>query len=313
MRNILLQVIIALATCVAATGCGKKSSADRTTATGNTTETPATELPLPAVPDSLQTVEARAAYVARHFWDEMDFGSAQATDTAFVEQNFANYTTILPIAPPDSAQAAVDELLHRAAANPGALSLLVTTADDYLDHPNSPMRNEETYILFLKTITGGGYLSEEKRMRYVARLEDAMKNRPGYVAADFGVDLRGGGRSSLHKIAAKAETTLLIFYDPDCPECHQIMNELAGIQLPHGWQIAAVDSETDRGRWEATCGKLPALWTVAYPADATKLSELYPLTASPTLYLIDHDGTVMLKDASPETIAAVMQQEQRQP
>ncbi len=308
MRNILLQATIALAICVSATGCGGKSTADRPTTAGSPTETQASELPLPAVPDSLQTVEARAAYVARHFWDGMDFGNAQATDTAFVEQNFANYTTILPIAPADSAQAAVDELLRRASANPEALSLLVATADDYLDHPNSPMRNEKTYILFLKTITGGGYLSEEKCMRYKARLEDAMKNRPGHMAADFSMDLRGGGRSSLHKIASKAKTTLLIFYDPNCPECHQIMNELAGIELPQGWQIAAVDSETDRERWEATCGKLPAQWTVAYPTVATELSELYPLTASPTLYLIESNGTVVLKDPSPETVKAMLQQ-----
>lgn len=307
MRNILISAI-ALIACIATAGCRGKNTADRTSSSEISAEPVMTELPLPIVPDSLQTVEARAAYVVTHFWDCMDFSSPQAVDTAFVEQNFANYIAILPLAPADSSQAAVNTLMQRASAYPEALHLLIATADDYLDHPNSPMRNEEIYILFLKSLTDGDYLSEEQRIRPAARLEDAMKNRPGHKAADFSTDLRGGGRSTLHRIAAKAETTLLIFYDPDCHNCHLILNELAGIPLPQGWQIVAVDSETDRSRWEATCHDLPAQWIVAYPTAATDLSELYPLPASPTFFVIDRSGTVVVKDPSPETVKAMLLQ-----
>jgi len=304
MNNTLISTIVLIACLLTAAGCGKKPVAADAS---DSADPVMTELPLPAVPGSLQSVEARAAYVVAHFWDAMDFGSPQACDTAFVEQSFANYISLLPLAPPDSAQAAVDALMRRAAAYPAALELLMTTADDYLYHPNSPMRNEEVYILFLKALTCGDYLSAEQRIIPEARLADAMKNRPGSVAADFRADLRGGGRSTLGRIAANAEMTLLIFYDPDCHNCHVILNELAEIPLPQGWQIAAVDSEPDRSRWEATCGDLPAHWTVMFPASAD-LSELYTLPASPTFYVLDRGARVVLKDPSPETVGAMLQQ-----
>lgn len=303
MNNPLISTVVLIA-CLAAVGCGNKTAAD---AAASAADSALTELPLPVVPDSLQSVEARAAYVVAHFWDALDFGSPQARDTVFVEQGFANYISLLPLAPADSAQAAVDALMRRAAAYPPALELLMSTADDYLYHPNSPMRNEEVYILFLRALTRGDYLTPEQRILPEARLADAMKNRPGHTAADFGVDLRGGGRSSLRRIAAAAETTLLIFYDPDCHNCHVILSELAETPLPRGWQIVAVDSEPDRNRWEATCGDLPGQWTVAFPA-AADLSELYVLPASPTFYVIDRDATVVMKDPSPQTVKAMLQQ-----
>lgn len=308
MRKLLIRAIIGAAI-IAAAGCGGKSAAKEAVAAAAADTAAMTELPLPVVPDSLQTVEARAAYVVSRFWDGMDFGGPQAVDTAFVEQNFANFISVLPLAPTECAQAAIDALMRRAAARPAALELLMTTADDYLDDPNSPMRNEEVYILFLKSWVGADYLSDEQRIRPAARLDDAMMNRPGTAAADFDMELRGGGgRTSLSRLVAAARNTLLIFYDPDCHNCHIIMTELAGIPLPEGWQIAAVDSETDRSRWEATAGALPEQWIVAFPAGATAVSDVYALPATPVFYVIDSRGTVVLKDPSPATVKALLQQ-----
>ena len=95
MRLISLYIVAAMtmASC-------SSSTSERAAGSHNSSKTPMpVELPLPAIPDSLTVPERRAAYVAMHFWDAMDWKDhARSLDTAFVEQNFANYLTVLPLA-----------------------------------------------------------------------------------------------------------------------------------------------------------------------------------------------------------------------
>ncbi|WP_290389828.1 DUF5106 domain-containing protein, partial [uncultured Duncaniella sp.] len=133
---------------------------------------------MPDVPDSLQSVEERAAYVVAHYWDAMDFTDrALSLDTAFIEQNFANFAAILPMSPPDDADRAVATLVSRAGADPEAFSLIASTAEKYLDDPNSPMRDEDMYILFLDRMAVDDLLGEAGRLQAAHRLAVASRNR----------------------------------------------------------------------------------------------------------------------------------------
>ena len=282
-------------------------------------------LPMPAIPDSLRTVEDRAAYFVTHYWDAMDFeDTSLSLDTAFVEQNFSNFIALLPVAPTAVADSAVGSLLARSAAEPRAFELLVATADNYLDHPNSPMRNEETYILFLRhllapSVVSPALLTESSRLRLEHRLEEALKNRPGTRAADFrfvtrqltggdgGVDgenpaVAVGPETTLLKSLAAARQTLVVFYDPDCEHCKEIMRQLATADLPTDVNVLAIAVETDRESWEMTAGSLPLSWTVGFATTPIVDQELYSFPAAPTLYLLDGDGTVIMKDAPVEAV-----------
>ena len=152
-------------------GCrqGDKVSDNNRFGNGEQKSVNTSELPMPDVPDSLQSVEERAAYVVAHYWDAMDFTDrALSLDTAFIEQNFANFAAILPMSPPDEADRAVAALVSRAGADPKAFSLIASTAEKYLDDPNSPMRDEETYIHFLRHISEAPFLSDVERIRPVS-------------------------------------------------------------------------------------------------------------------------------------------------
>lgn len=262
-------------------------------------ETTPQELPLPAVPDTLRSVEERAAYVVEHYWDAMDFTDRRLSlDTAFIEQNFANFISILPVAPEAVADSAVRKLLDRSAVDPEALALITATAETYLDHPNSPMRDEETYILFLRNIIASPRLTDDEKLRPRHRLEEALKNRPGTAATDFSILLRDGSTSTLSKLLSRADATLLIFYDPDCDHCKQIIGQIAEVSFPAGVQVLAVDAEDDRDLWQQTAATLPAGWQVGFATTPILDRELYTLPASPTLYVISSEGTVIMKDAN---------------
>lgn len=257
-------------------------------------------IPLPQVPDSLTTIESRAAYATLHYWDGLDFNDeARSLDTLLMEQNFANFAALLSLTPGEDADKSVRMLLDKAqGAGRSQYDLVAYLAEKYLDEPNSPMRDECLYSRFLNAMVDGNALSDAEKIRPRHRLEQARKNRPGEIAADFKIHLREGSGTTLHRVAQQADTTLIIFYDPDCPQCNDVMRSIADIPLSAGVQVLAVDVETDRQLWDKTAPLLPQNWQVGFSVSAIIDDEIYYLPASPTIYVVDQASRIMLKDPS---------------
>lgn len=262
------------------------------------------ELWLPDVPPSLTVPEERAAYLIAHFWDGMDFGDTlRCRDRAFMEQNFVNYLSLFPHARPEDLPQHIAQLLERAAADSICLDLLNDLAEHYLDEPNSPMRNEEYYILFLEGLLRLPALPETERIRPAYRLEMARKNRPGTTAADFAYTDRHSNRRTLY--ATRGKRLLLLFYDPACSHCSQILDGLresaviAGLIANRELAVLAVYTEGDRRLWDETKASLPREWSVAIDESRIVERELYTLPAMPVIYLLDGQKTVLLKDPTP--------------
>lgn len=268
-------------------------------------------LSLPDVPPSLTAPEERAAYIIAHFWDGMDFGDTlRCHDRAFMEQNFVNYLSLFPHAGPETLPPHIDRLLERAAADSLCLDLVNDLAEHYLDNPNSPMRDEEYYILFLEGLLRLPALPEAERIRPAYKLEMARKNRPGTTATDFAYTDRHGNRRTLH--ATRGKRLLLLFYDPACSHCSQILDGLhtseviAGLIANKELSVLAVYTEGDRRLWNDTKASLPREWSVAIDESRIVERELYALPAMPVIYLLDGQKTVLLKDPSPMQLEAFL-------
>ena len=263
------------------------------------------ELPLPVVPTALVEPEARASYVIAHFWDAMDFGDiVRSHSSAFMEQNFVNFVSVFPYADEESRRSAVSSLLGMAAVDAGAYRLLSSIAEDYLYDPNSPMFDEETYILFLESMVRSSILDEAHITRLNYQLRFARLNRPGMRASDFSYVMSNGKQSRLHKTDT-ANRLLLVFYDPDCDHCKEVMAELkvssliAELVAGGSIRVLAIYADGDKDLWESTCMELPDSWTVGMDTKGEIYERgLYSLRALPSIYLLDKDKTVILKDVS---------------
>lgn len=298
MKTICTFISIIIVTVATLSGCRDRSQPANNEAPSTKTQP---DSYLPVVPDSLRNVEDRAAYAACHYWDAIDFSNTSLiSDTAFIEQHFSNFLAILSMAPKHKAVEAVDTLMLRADRFRTMFHTVTEFAESYLDHPNSPMRNEELYILFLHSILKSQQLPDIEKIRYRHRLDEAMKNRPGTLSADFRYINRDGIPASLHQTLRKARTTLLIFYNPECMHCKQIMDMAASITLSPGTQIIAIDAENDRDAWTRDKDTLPVEWTVGFATTPILDNELYHLPGSPTLYILDSDGIVIMKDPAPD-------------
>lgn len=253
---------------------------------------------LPDVPDSLRTHESRANYLVMHYWDHYDFSDTTLiTASGVSEQAYVNFINVLPLS--TEASAAVDLFYSRASASKTVLRHFIALGDKYLYEPNSPMFNEELYVLMLQVLVDNPQIEEIDKATPRFRLEFAMKNRPGTPAEDFTVYLRDGSPLSLSSI--DSEFLIVYFNDPDCMDCRLIKEKLAysspvrNLVKSGRMKILSVCVE---GRTEAwNNASYPDGWIDACDeGKSLTVNRVYDLKAMPTIYLLDSNKDVIFKD-----------------
>lgn len=266
-------------------------------------DAPSQEFALPQVPVVLTSPEERAAYVLSHFWDNLPLNdTAYCHHAELMEQNVVNFLSLLPVADEEARAEGFRRTLQTVAADSVTFRLVTGIVARYLDDPNSPMRNEEQYIIYLESLLGSSLLDEAERLRPAYRLQQARKNRKGTKAADFSFIDRAGRTGRLYD--TQASLLLLVFYDPACDHCAEILRDVdespvvAGMLADRRLTLLAVYTEGDRELWDKTKQSLPRSWHVGFDTTRIVERELYSLPAMPVLYLLNQDKTVLLKDAS---------------
>lgn len=261
-------------------------------------------LPLPSIPGNLREPQLRADYLVKHWWEQMDWSDDKyALDTLWMEKAFVDYATVLSISTQgDSLQSAVNALFESASVNPHAYSLLGSIAEKYLFEPESPVYSEEAYVYFANAQLGSDHISPAQRERMGWQARMASLNQPGTLANDFIFEDRNGQKQSLQAIISGAQS-LIIFYDPDCDDCHHLISSLAAdsalaknIDDGRCRIVAIADGETEES-WRNTANSLPSNWIVGLDITDIQVNELYYLPTTPTLVLTDASGRIVMKNA----------------
>ena len=301
MKKTLLIIIGIAALFVVA--CGNTTSKESTNVQQVVKQEKKRDFQLPEVPAMLDTPEARAAFVARHYWDHFDFA-----DTAYIhlpditEQAIVNYMDLMNYVPQEMVELSISILYGKAAPHSRMLWHFWETMSRYWHDPNSPMKNEEMFILMCRSVeaTPQVELVLKERAKFVRGL--AEKNRVGMKATDFVYTLSSGKQGSLHEL--KAGYTLVFFYNPDCHTCadiKQMMKEssLLNSLISRGkLKVLTIYPDEDVALWKGHLSEMAKEWINGYDKNQTITHELlYDLSSIPSFYLLDKDKKVLLKDA----------------
>ena len=289
---------------------GKTTRAETGTETGTVAETaaaPAANVSvytIPPMPAVLTDPESRARWAVEHYWDNFDFTDTLsiANWSAYAEQAFVDFDyQLLANVPDEVGGEAISVLFGRAQANKDVFLKFAEVAEKYLFDPNSPYRNEELYIAALRAVLANPALDEWERIRPGEQLRLALKNRVGDRAADFRYTLESGAVGTLHSL--RAPYTLVFFNNPGCATCREMMDRIMASpylanRIGSGTlAVLAVYPDEDLAAWRDYLPGMPEGWINSYDATGKiKNDELYDLKAIPTLYLLDADKRVMLKD-----------------
>lgn len=237
------------------------------------------------------------------YWDGFDFEAGEAVaayDFGNICQAFVDYVAFIE---PSQADSLLRSLMHRAEASRPVLDLFASVSYTVLFDPNSPMRNDEYYIPILEVLVKSPLLDEYDRIAPAYDLELARKNRIGNIANDFEYTLADGSKHRMHNI--EADYLLLMFNNPGCPMCSQLMADITSSPMLNELQeldrleIISIYPDTDIETWRNYQSEMPTGWISGYDPDQIISQErLYKLNAIPALYLLDADKRVLVKDGS---------------
>ena len=271
------------------------------------------KLKLPDIPVSIISPDERAAFLVVHYWDNFDFGdTVMISHPEITEQAFVDYIDLFYHVPYEVTDGAVKEMLGKAMESDSVMFAYFTGMyEKYLHDPNSPMMNEEFYIPALEYIISSDKVDELFKIRPQSQLELALKNRVGHTVENFTYTLASGKTGRLYDIGS--EYTLLMFYNPDCETCkstkREIENSAAINEMLPGMTILAVYVDPDLDLWRNNLSDMPDNWIKAYDAGETiRKQRLYDLKAIPTLYLLDRNKKVLLKDAPAGTVIQYLEE-----
>lgn len=258
---------------------------------------------LPEVPVILTEPAQRAVFVAEHYWDHFDF-----RDTAYIhlpeitEQAAVNFMDLMGYVSEEVAQASLKGLVEKASVEPLMLNYMWRTFFRYWHEPNSPLKNEDMFILFCKGVeqTPQAGIALTEKAKHLRRM--AEKNRVGMQAADFVYTLASGKQGSLYGL--KADYTLVFFYDPDCQTCSDIKQAmkqavwLANKVTTGEVKVLTVYPDADIDLWRSRLGEMAGEWVNGYDkGQVLTMEQKYDLSSIPSFYLLDKNKKVLLKDA----------------
>ncbi len=241
-------------------------------------------------------------YAIAHFWDGFDFECGERVaeyNTDDICQAFIDYTMLVYTSGDLSH---LQSLMERASASREVLDLFMSVSEMVLHDPNSPLRNDELYIPILEYLVESPLLDEYDRMIPEHDLHIAMQNRLGHKANDIVYTTAKGKRGTLYDI--EADYTLLMFNNPDCPTCRMIIDNIVASPLMNEMQemgrlkVIAIYPDADLEAWHRYVDKMPRRWIVSYDeGQRITHDKSYDLRAIPSLYLLDKDKRVMVKDS----------------
>lgn len=271
--------------------------------------------PFPEIPAMLTQPEERKAYLLEHYWDRFNFAdTALVNNREVTEQGFVNQISLLAdgATPEKVIRESLKNWCSRFMPEAQARQVMMQLADDYLYNPNSPFYNEGLYGVYLETMLE--VLSEEdaRRSSFDFKLRLLRRNKVGDKATDFSYYLPDGQKKSLVATSARGNRLLLVFYDPECESCHEVLREmtadasLAGAVKAGRVTVLAVYTEGNQEAWRKGLADMPEGWIIGTDRQKVKEEALYDLKAMPSLYLLDGQKRVLLKDAPLSQIREVL-------
>ena len=239
---------------------------------------PQQSFPYPALPDTLRSVEQRAGYLSEHYWDNYNFADTLMLESEEVtEQGFVNFIDILGRFSPAIAQKGIAGFTQRAFKNTAAKERFESLIEHYFENPQSPLRNDRVYLLFLEEMKNSPCFDEAEKERLAFKIKTTNKNLPGDIAINFNFKDENGKSHQLSDY--RDQKVILYFYDPDCENCHKVSAWLKQQTIPADIKVLKIIADNH-------------------------ISHIYSLRAMPTIFLLDKGNLVVLKDCTAQELIA---------
>ncbi|MFN8249539.1 MAG: thioredoxin-like domain-containing protein [Ferruginibacter sp.] len=249
-------------------------------------------------------------YYKAHYWDGITFMDERVIRTPFFLPKLERYyREVMPQAP-DSLIKDIDYRLLYARNSPEMYKFLLNWFTDEYINPKYMGQDAVFVHLFEKYHSKGvtSWLNEKQMDIITKRAYMLMANQLGEQAANLEMIDSTGKPTALYDV--KSPYTIVVFWDPTCGHCKEEIPKLDSMYRA-SWKakkvaIYAVLSENQKTEWvkyikEHGIGDWVNVYQTKEMEDAIVAAQkpgfrqLYDVTSTPTLYLLDKDKRIIGK------------------
>ena len=261
-------------------------------------------------------------YYKQHYWDGITFMDDRVIRTPFFMPRLERYYREVIVQSADSIIKDIDYKLLLARTSPEMYKLLLNWLTDEYINPKYMGQDAIFVHLFEKYHSKGltSWLNEKQMETISRRAYMLMSNLIGEKAADLEMIDTAGKPTPLYGV--DADYTVLIFWDPNCGHCKVEIPKVDSVYRAswksHDLKIYAVLSEDARADWIKYINsnnltdwihvrQTKEMEQADYAAQKAGFRQLYDVTITPRLYLLDKEKRIIAKGLSWEQLNDLLQ------
>jgi thiol-disulfide isomerase/thioredoxin len=262
-------------------------------------------------------------YYKKHYWDGITFTDDRIIRTPFFLPKVEKFFREVVSPAPDSIIRESDYLLLRARTAPEMYKFLLNWLTDEYISPKYMGQDAVFVHLFEKYHSKGisSWLNEKQMTAISNRAYMLMSNLIGEQAANLEMVDSAGVSVPLYGV--NADYTIVCFWDPTCGHCREEVPRLDSMYHAkwekEGVKIYGVLTENkEQSKWREFINKYNLQsWINVYQTEEQKkendeakkpsYKQLYDVTQTPTLYLLDKDKHIIAKKLTWQQIDDVLE------
>jgi thiol-disulfide isomerase/thioredoxin len=261
-------------------------------------------------------------YYKKHYWDGITFMDNRIVRTPFFLPKVEKYFRDILVPAADTIIKEADYLLLLARTNTEMYKFLLNWLTDEYIYPKYMGQDAVFVHLFEKYHSKGisNWLNEKQLKAISDRAYMVMSNLIGEKAADLEMVDSTGKPYPLYNV--NADYTVVVFWDPTCGHCREEVPRLDSFYhakwKQQGVKMYGVLSENEKTKWiEFIKEHNLKDWIHVYQTEETKKAiadsqrpgykQLYDITQTPTLYLLDKEKRIIAKKLTPQQMDDMLQ------
>lgn len=302
LNKILYTPFIVLMVTFLLFSCKERSSSDSKIAMDNNTAV-SQSFKMVEIPSVITDNDLRVKFLLNHYWDNLDLKDTIANaNPANIQEPFRAYLNVLASSDFKSATESIVNLARKVkVSHIKIVTCFMEIFEKSLYDPNSLYKSEEIYLAVVNEMQEGTNFPFELKEKLSFQSKNLNKNRINTKAANINFITPEGKLSSLYNV--KSAYILLFFYEPDCHSCNltadQMMRSPILLNALDKIKVVAVYTGNSEELWKNYNKNLSKEWVVGFDKKQEVVNNsIYDIRSSPSIYLLDANKKILLKDVS---------------
>jgi len=256
-------------------------------------------------------------FVKEHFWDDVLFNDDRLLHTPFFEKKLDEYFKYYVYPEPDSLIKEIKIMLLSARTGKEMYPYLLTKFTNKYLNPEFMGQDKVFLYLFDNFYSKGdtSFLNAQSRKIIFDRAYSLMANQLGNPAPILDLTDTSGKNIALYSLQGKF--TLVVFWDPTCGHCKEELPKIDSLYKSNwkafGMKLYSVnvkDGTNDEMKKFVHDKNFSKDWVYVYETKAARdavqaagqpnFRQLYDVSKTPTVYLLDQDKRIIAKQLSIE-------------